>query len=124
MKPQQGSFAANILTWGCGGMNIDASRVGTDGGTSRSHQAEYARKPDGTEDRSQCWARTGHQVVPIDKGRWPANVILDEEAADLLDQQGPVSQVPAIRPEEGGQQRREREDDETVQLPATRRRGV
>jgi site-specific DNA-methyltransferase (adenine-specific) len=91
MKPLDGTFANNALNWGCCGLNIDACRVGTNGGTARSHQAPYPRKPDGREDRSRCWARTGHEVVPLDKGRWPANVILDEEAAKLLDRQGPKS---------------------------------
>lgn len=91
MKPLDGTFANNVLTWGCGALNIDACRVGRNGGTARSHQAPYPQNPDGTEDRSQCWARTGHEVLPIAKGRWPVNVILDEGAAALLDQQSPVS---------------------------------
>jgi site-specific DNA-methyltransferase (adenine-specific) len=65
MKPREGTFATNALKWGCGGVNIDACRVGTDGGTARSQQAPYPRKPDGSEDRSRCWARTGHGVEPI-----------------------------------------------------------
>ena len=91
MKPREGSFANNALTWGCGALDIDACRVGTNGGTARSHQAPYPRKVDGREDRSHCWARTGHGIDPIDKGRWPANVIMDEEAAAVLDRQNPAS---------------------------------
>ena len=91
MKPLIGTFAKNALVWGCGALDIDACRVGTNGGTARSHQAPYPQRPDGREDRSQCWARTGHEVLPIDKGRWPANVILDEKAATVLDRQNPTS---------------------------------
>jgi site-specific DNA-methyltransferase (adenine-specific) len=91
MKPLIGTFAKNALVWGCGALDIDACRVGTNGGTARSHQAPYPQRPDGREDRSQCWARTGHEVAAIDKGRWPANVILDEVAAEQLDQQNPTS---------------------------------
>ena len=91
MKPREGSFANNALAWGCGALDIDACRVGTNGGTARSHQAPYPKTLDGREDRSQCWARTGHGVEPIDKGRWPANVILDEVAAAVLDRQNPKS---------------------------------
>lgn len=86
MKPVEGSFAGNALKHGCGGLNIDGCRVGVSGGTKRSHQAPYPRDEDGAEDRTR-WARTGHSVELIDKGRWPANVILDEAAAELLNQQ-------------------------------------
>ena len=91
MKPVDGTFATNALAWGCGGLNIDACRIGTNGGTTRSHQAPYPRNPDGREDRSQCWARSGHQAEPLDKGRYPANVMMDEEAAEFLDRQNPTS---------------------------------
>lgn len=90
MKPRQGSFAKNALKHGCGGLNIDECRIGTSGGTKRSHQAPYPRNEDGSEDRTN-WARTGHSVELIDRGRWPANIILDEAAAELLDRQsGPT----------------------------------
>lgn len=89
MKPRDGTFANNVLTWGCGGLNIDGCRVGTNGGTKRSHQAEYPRDANGKEDRSN-WARTRHSVDPIDKGRWPANVILDPDAGKMLDHQSGV----------------------------------
>ena len=90
MKPRDGDFSRNALEWGCGGLNIDACRIGTTGGTERSHQAPYAKTASGKEDRSQ-WARSGHSTIPISSGRWPANVILDEEAASLVDQQSGVS---------------------------------
>ena len=72
------SVAENVLKWGTGGMNIDVSRIGTDGGTKRSHQSEYPKNEDGTEDRSDNWSRSGHNVVELNEGRWPANIILDE----------------------------------------------
>jgi hypothetical protein len=60
-KPLSGTVAANVLTHGTGALNIDACRVGTDA------ISQHGRK-------SQS-------------GRWPANVILDEEAAAMLDEQ-------------------------------------
>ena len=39
MKPCKGSFVSNALAWGCGGLNIDACRIGTKGGAARSHPA-------------------------------------------------------------------------------------
>ena len=86
MKPLEGTFAQNAEKWGVAGINIDACRIGTEG-TKRSHQAEYPKNIDGTEDRSQHWARTGHAVQKTGLGRWPANLLLNEEAAEMLDEQ-------------------------------------
>lgn len=85
-KPRRGSFAKNALRFGCGGLNIDDCRIGSTGGTRRSHQVAYPSLDDGREDR-QNWGRSGHSVELINEGRWPANVILDEEAAQELDRQ-------------------------------------
>lgn len=84
MKPCNGTFKQNAEKWGQAGINIDGCRIGMEGGTERSHQADYNKNEDGTEDRSQHWARTGHHVENLNKGRWPANLILDEESAQLL----------------------------------------
>jgi site-specific DNA-methyltransferase (adenine-specific) len=85
-KPCTGSFARNAMLHGCGGLNIDRCRIGSSGGTERSHQAPYPRRADGKEDR-QNWGRSGHSAEQIDKGRWPANLLFDEQAAQALDQQ-------------------------------------
>lgn len=70
------SIAENVLKNGTGGINIDGCRVGNLGGTQRSHQTEYPKKEDGTEDRSGHWARVGHDIEELKKGRFPANLIL------------------------------------------------
>jgi len=72
----ESSTTANVVLHECGALHVDACRVGSTGGTTRSHQAEYPLKDDGTEDRSGHWARTGHAVAEILAGRWPPNVIL------------------------------------------------
>lgn len=76
-KPLTGTVAGNLAEWGVGALNIGECRVGDEGGTSRSEQAAYPKKPDGTEDRSGSWARTGHGIVELQAGRWPANIIHD-----------------------------------------------
>ena len=86
-KPFKGNVAQNGLEWGTGAINIDDSRVGIEGASKRSHQAGYKKKDDGTEDRSEHWARTGHQIIKLNEGRFPANVIFDEEAGEVLDNQ-------------------------------------
>lgn len=70
-KPHKGSIAKNVLEHGVGGLNIDACRVGTEGGTTRSHQGGY-----GAAGRGKSW-RSDHDVVDLGSGRWPANVIHD-----------------------------------------------
>ena len=86
-KPLVGTIAQNVQAHGCGALAIDASRVGADGATRRGSQAPYPKRSDGKDDRSGSWARTGHSVEPAPKGRWPSNVILDEEAGAALDAQ-------------------------------------
>lgn len=66
----------NSLAYGTGGINVDGCRVGITGGTARDSQAPYPLKENGTEDRSGSWARTGHGIMPILAGRYPANLIV------------------------------------------------
>ncbi len=89
-KPLEGTVAANVLKWGVGGLNIDGCRVGTDGGTQRGSQSPYPKNLDGTEDRSKSWARTGHEILEANTGRWPANLMHDgsQEVLDLFPQTG------------------------------------
>jgi len=84
-KPIQGTVASNVLEWGVGGLNIDGSRIGTTVETwpsSRSY-APGEMQPG----HSGQTVKTG----PAPNGRWPANVILDEVTAGLLDEQSGVS---------------------------------
>ncbi|QGJ70878.1 Hypothetical protein PBC10988_25770 [Planctomycetales bacterium 10988] len=101
MKPVHGSYANNAVVFGNGGLNIDECRIGTNGGTNRSHQAPYPRTEDGRENRRQ-WARSGHSVEPNGKGRWPANLLLDDEAARVLDEQSGWSQSSKGRRRKAG----------------------
>jgi DNA modification methylase len=85
-KPIVGTVAANVLEWGVGGLNIDASRIGFVNEEDRK-AAEWGNK--GSADG---WGmKAGAEVLPPSNlGRWPANVILDEEAAEILDEQSGV----------------------------------
>lgn len=64
-------------------LNTEECRIGADGGTARIHQAPYPKRLDGGEDRSQSWARTGHEAIDLGTGRWPANVVHDGSAEVL-----------------------------------------
>jgi DNA modification methylase len=77
-KPVIGTVAENVLTHGTGGLNIDASRIGTD--TITINTFDNGAKPFGDAVGEPFTSRQ-------QEGRWPANVILDEEAAEIVDQQ-------------------------------------
>jgi site-specific DNA-methyltransferase (adenine-specific) len=75
-KPLRGTVADNVAQWGTGGLNIDGCRVGDE---VLSEQKAGQRN---------IFAFNRHNITtPQRVGRWPANVILDEEAAAALDAQ-------------------------------------
>jgi site-specific DNA-methyltransferase (adenine-specific) len=72
-KPLAGTVAANVLAWGTGALNIDATRVTAAAG-DYDHPGNDNRTP-----RKEIFgadARSGKQVEPHTAGRWPANVLL------------------------------------------------
>ena len=74
-KPLIGTVAANVLTHGVGGLNIDGSRVGTDEViTNHSRSSESAISKGKYGDSA---AQETHQTDGQSLGRWPANVIHD-----------------------------------------------
>ena len=82
-RPLEGTVAANVQRWGCGGLAIDACRVGT---AKRSPEFRATLgKVEGPG--SLSGVKTPRANVDASVGRWPANVILDEEAGAALDAQ-------------------------------------
>jgi DNA modification methylase len=79
------TVAENVLAWGVGGLNIDASRIGT--GEDRSSGGNSGGP---TEKNLYKLGHSG-RVERAEGGRWPANVILDEVTAGLVDEQSGVS---------------------------------
>jgi len=75
------TVAANVLLHGVGGLNIDASRIGTDDTRSKTSMSAMGQ--------NSGWnAHQNREVIAGSAcGRWPANVILDEYSAGLLDEQ-------------------------------------
>jgi len=74
----------NVLKWGCGALNIDASRIGTQNTKSKHCSNANQKKTMGAFNE---WDGSYREVT---QGRWPANVLLDERAAEMLDlQSGP-----------------------------------
>jgi site-specific DNA-methyltransferase (adenine-specific) len=76
------TVAENVLAWGVGGLNIDGSRIASEdkfgGGAKATSGFVNGYENDGWQPGSA-------------QGRWPANVILDEVTAGLLDEQSGVS---------------------------------
>lgn len=77
MKPLDGTFAQNAEKWGVAGLNIDASRIGTDC-TIRKNCSDTGTFISKSHEK---------QITGSNSGRWPSNLLLDEEAAEMLDAQ-------------------------------------
>jgi len=101
------TVAANVLRWGTGGLNVDGCRI-----------------PGGMDDTPESWAQKGaggrpgangyagqfsagmkeayaRGDIPLPSGRWPANLVLDEEAAACMDEavgDGSAGGTPPRRP--------------------------
>jgi hypothetical protein len=89
------TVAANVLAHGTGALNIDACRIGTD---EVQTLVSYQRGRQGGNDGwKRPWNQEGAEFEkrPAHTGRWPANVALDEAAAEMLDAQSGVSKSPA-----------------------------
>jgi len=84
-KPlSEATVEANVKRWGVGCLWIDEGRIGNGKGGDREGEASAAIR----------YGERGVGFQPLPgvrggdaRGRWPANVLLDTEAADLLDLQ-------------------------------------
>lgn len=85
------SIAENVLRWGTGGINIDGCRIGTEGGTKRDGQSDKVTLTNTDLLPTKSLNRTGHSIIEINEGRFPANIIFDEEAGAALDEQSGIS---------------------------------
>jgi site-specific DNA-methyltransferase (adenine-specific) len=85
-KPLIGTVAENVLEHGVGGLNIDGCRIA----------GEVPSKPQpilGNKERVTYGGGLGRngEMSQSSLGRWPANIIFDEQAAELLDEQSGIS---------------------------------
>ena len=100
-KPLIGTVAENVLEWGVGGLNIDGSRIGTNPGYKYNADRNGTTFHGGQGERiKQTAEKKGSDVIESTQGRWPANVILDEYSAGILDEQSGVSKS-VVRPATG-----------------------
>ena len=76
------TVALNVLKWGTGGINIDATRIGDE---EIKTQGRDKFKGKGIYGKYDTCKESYHQ------GRFPANTILDVEAGKMLDEQSGIS---------------------------------
>ena len=93
-KPLIGTVAHNVLTHGTGALNIDGSRIGTDDNLNGGRYSDGKNENDSFVFGKGVNKRSKNDFEQP-KGRWPANIILDEHTAGLLDEQSGVSKSPA-----------------------------
>lgn len=97
-KPLDGTVAQNVEKWGVGGLNIDDTRIeyASDADKKLGQSARPSRSKG-----MEFYSESGHdQFSRSDRsqiqGRWPSNVLLDEVAAKMLDEQSGVLKSGAM----------------------------
>jgi site-specific DNA-methyltransferase (adenine-specific) len=93
------SVAENVLKWGTGGINVDGCRVGFDMSDTNPatnplyrHQNsdKYKQVTDHGQKEGVNVSFTNSLNPPSEEGRFPANIILDEIAGEMLDLQSGI----------------------------------
>ena len=105
-KPVEGTVANNVLTHGTGALNIDACRIGYQSDTdkeSATPQGRCTAANAGAVPNVEASTRAEFERPEL-KGRWPANVLFDEDAAAELDEQSGI-QKDGVAYEPAGKQR-------------------
>ena len=89
-KPLIGTVAENVLEHNVGGLNIDGCRIAHKNEADRQSatpQGKVTVNQVGTMPDVENKGRKELDRPDNSKGRWPANIIFDEQAAELLDEQ-------------------------------------
>lgn len=97
MKPLDGTFAQNAEKWGVAGINIDDCRIGTD--DTRAPTYKMTSKDiqgGGFGSNAMNYSRKG--IAGSSCGRWPANTLFDEQAAEMLDKQSGILKSGKLNP--------------------------
>ena len=86
MKPIDGTFAQNAEKWGQAGININGCRIGTN---ELRPYSPGLHKVSPSSFNDDSW-QGKDQIKSAPSGRWPANIIFDEEAGEMLDEQSGI----------------------------------
>jgi DNA modification methylase len=105
-KPLEGTVAQNVLKWGVGGLNIDASRVPTDSAVDDPRLGgKGSWKTDKAAQNVYEGEYAGEEIESSPLGRWPANLIHDgsKEVVELFPQsKGQQGEVKGTEPSHTG----------------------
>jgi len=86
------TVAKNVLKYGTGGINIDGCRVGMSEEDAKKTKNNW--KPENGHDSTNTIYKNGIKELDTHQhtqGRFPANIIFDEEAGKILDEQSGIS---------------------------------
>lgn len=104
MKPIDGTYVENALKHGVSGLWIDGGRIGTSD-NDKEEMLKMSKGFEGKDFGRPEIMNYGYEEsmpkktvsIPHDDGRWPANVVLDEEAAEMLDEQTGIQKGGFVR---------------------------
>lgn len=86
-KPLDGTYAECAIEYGSGALNVDGGRIAAPEGLTSGGRFNNAAM------KGECYGKYGEHVTGTGRaaesplGRYPANLLLDEESAVLLDEQ-------------------------------------
>ena len=99
-KPFNRTVAENVLEWGTGGINIDATRIPS--GPDHLSKCQSVIGLDSNRNGACYGQWSGPRTNSYHPGgRWPSNVFLDEVAAQMLDEQSGISRSRQGKPRSG-----------------------
>jgi site-specific DNA-methyltransferase (adenine-specific) len=89
-KPKEGTTVENILKWGVGAINIDACRIDYQNEKDKNNSCK-TRPNDANHNKNRnvfdSMDKTSHSERGNPKGRYPSNLIIDEKAGEMIDEQ-------------------------------------
>jgi len=90
MKPLDGTFAENALKWGVAGLNIDGGRIKSSDWQPEKVLKKYTGSNEGNNSVTNNFGVKEIKCTNPGstlQGRFPANLLLDEVSAEMLDEQ-------------------------------------
>lgn len=102
-KPFKGTVADNVLEYGTGAINIDDCRIGYEDTPNPATNPKYRQENgyktcEGGQVSEGAVAWTSGKNGINTEGRFPANIIFDEEAGKILDEQSGITKSGNIKP--------------------------
>ena len=95
------SIAENVLKHGTGGINIDGSRIEMKDKENINFDRPRLREGSFEESYNGDWSFKDPNIKEYNEaGRFPANIMFDEEAGKLLDEQSGISITGASKPKQ------------------------